>query len=147
MEASSRLCQQIGRARVKIRDTDPGRHTWLSSVITKPDPVDLHISRTLPPATAGYVFFSSVCGIVTNMLTSDVQYMLRSISYMWCIFNFSLMLGKIEGRRKRGWRRTRWLDSTTNSMDTSLSQQAPGDGEGQRGLMCCRPWGHRVKHE
>ena len=66
---------------------------------------------------------------------------------MWCIFNFSLMLGKIEGRRKRGWQRTRWLDSTTNSMNTSLSQQAPGDGEGQRGLTCCRSWGHRVKHE
>ena len=73
--------------------------------------------------------------------------MLCSISYMWYIFNFSLMLGKIEGRRKRGWQRTRWLDSTTNSMDTSLSQQAPGDGEGQRGLTCCSPRGHRVKHD
>ena len=32
-----------------------------------------------------------------------------------------LMLGKIEGRRKRGQQRTRWLDGITGSMDMSLS--------------------------
>ena len=34
----------------------------------------------------------------------------------------TLMLGKIEGRRRRGQQRTRWLDDITDSMDVSLSQ-------------------------
>ena len=34
----------------------------------------------------------------------------------------TLMLGKIEGRRKRGWQRTRWLDGITDLMDMSLSE-------------------------
>ena len=33
----------------------------------------------------------------------------------------TLMLGKIEGERRRGQQRIRWLDGTTNSMDISLS--------------------------
>ena len=34
----------------------------------------------------------------------------------------TLMLGKIEGRWRRGWKRTRWFDSITNSVDMNLSK-------------------------
>ena len=34
----------------------------------------------------------------------------------------TLMLGKIEGKRRRGWQEMRWLDSITNSMGMSLSK-------------------------
>ena len=34
----------------------------------------------------------------------------------------TLMLGKIEGRKRRGQQRTRWLDGITDSMDMSLSE-------------------------
>ena len=54
----------------------------------------------------------------------------------------ALMLGKIEGKRRKGQQRTRWLDSITDSMHMS-QWQALGDSRGQRSLVCCNPWGHK----
>ena len=53
----------------------------------------------------------------------------------------TLMLGKIEGRRRRGRHRMRWLDGIADLVDEF--EQASGVGEGQGNLACCSPWGHK----
>ena len=55
------------------------------------------------------------------MLKLKLQYF---VHMMWRPDSFkkTLMLGKIEGRKRRGWQRTRWLDSIIDLMDMSFSK-------------------------
>ena len=56
----------------------------------------------------------------------------------------TVMLGRIEGRQRSRQQRTRGLDGFSDLMDMSLSK--PGVGDGQGGLACCRPWGHKQSY-
>ena len=53
----------------------------------------------------------------------------------------TLMLGKMESKRIRGWQKMRWLDSIT--LNGHEFEQIAGDSGGQRRLVCCSPWGRK----
>ena len=61
------------------------------------------------------------CSLEGLMLKLKLQYFGH---LMWKADSFekTLMLGKIEGRRRRGWQRMRWLDVITDSVDMSLGK-------------------------
>ena len=64
---------------------------------------------------------SPQCSLDGLMLKLKLQY----IGHLMCradSFEKTLMLGKIEGRRRRGRRRMRWLDGITDSMDMGLGE-------------------------
>ena len=52
----------------------------------------------------------------------------------------TLMLGKTEGKRRRGQQRMWWLENITNSTNLSF-EQTPVGSEGQGSLACCSLWG------
>ena len=87
-----------------------GKDSW-ESLGLQGDPTNQSILKEISPEY-------SLEGL---MLKLKLQY---SGYLMWRTDSFekTLMLGKIEGRRRRGWQRMRWLEDITDTMDMSMSK-------------------------
>ena len=56
----------------------------------------------------------------------------------------TLLLARIEGRRRKGWQRMRWLDGIIGAMGMSWANSRRWWRTGS--LVCCSPWGHKGLH-
>ena len=81
----------------------------------------LRIPWTARRSNQSFLKISSGCSLEGLMLKLKLQY-LDHLMGRADSFEKTLMLGKIEGRRRRGQQRMRWLDGITDSMGMSLSK-------------------------
>ena len=78
------------------------------------------------------------CSLEGMMLKLKLQYfghLMRRVDSL----EKTLMLGRIEGRRRRGQPRMRWH----HGLDGHEPERTPGDGDGHGGLVCCDSWGRK----
>ena len=78
------------------------------------NPLDSKMIKLINPK--GNLSWNSLEGLMLKLKLQYFGHLIRRTDSL----EKTLMQGKIEGRKRRGWQRTRWLDSITDLMDTSL---------------------------
>ena len=89
-------------------------YIWVVLEKTLQSPLDCKEIQLVHPKGSEY----SLEGLILKLKLQYFGHLMWRIDW----FEKTLMLGKIEGRRRRGWRRVRWLDAITGSIDMSLSK-------------------------
>ena len=82
----------------------------------------------------------SLEGLMLKLTLQFFGHLIRRINS----FEKTLMLGKNEGKKRRGWQDE--LGGWHHRLNGHEFEKAPGDGEGQGSLAYYSPWGHRVGH-
>ena len=97
-----------------------GLKNWcfLTAVLEKTVESPLTAKRSIQPIRKEIDPEYSLEGLILKL---KVQYF-GHLMWRTDLLEKILMLGKIEGRRRRGWQRMRWLDGVTDAMDMSLSR-------------------------
>ena len=100
------------------------------------DPARILTGERFPPNfNSEYVFLLFIAFKKSILILLKLQYFGHLIRRANSLKK-TLMLGKIEGRRRRGQQRRRWLDG-------DRCKQTLGDSEGQGSLVYCSPWGRK----
>ena len=115
-----------------IKKAECWKNWWFWTVVlekTLESPLDCKKIQPVHPKE-----ISSGCSLEGLMVKLKLQYFGH---LMWRVDSLEkiLMLGGIEGRRRRGWQRMRWLDDITNSMDMSLSNSRSWWWIGRPGML------------